>query len=60
MKTITVTVSPDGTVKVEAAGFEGDTCLEATASIEAALGSVSDRKRKDEYTEAREHLYTGI
>jgi hypothetical protein len=31
-------------------GFTGDACLAATAPIEAAMGVVTDRKRKNEFT----------
>lgn len=41
-------VGPDGKVTVEAFGFEGDTCQNATRSVEAALGRVSSRTRKDD------------
>ncbi|BBD63125.1 hypothetical protein NIES2109_59750 (plasmid) [Nostoc sp. HK-01] len=37
-----------GEVRVEAEGFEGLSCLEATQPIEEALGMVSDRTFKDE------------
>jgi len=41
-------VSLDGKTMVEAFGFEGDTCQNATRSVEAALGRVSSRTRKDD------------
>ncbi|MBD2471432.1 DUF2997 domain-containing protein [Nostoc sp. FACHB-145] len=37
-----------GEVRVEADGFEGLSCLEATQPFEEALGIVSDRTFKDE------------
>ncbi|MCC5639821.1 DUF2997 domain-containing protein [Nostoc sp. CHAB 5844] len=37
-----------GEVKVEAEGFEGLSCLEATQPFEEALGIVGDRTFKDE------------
>ncbi|MBD2682390.1 MULTISPECIES: DUF2997 domain-containing protein [Nostoc] len=37
-----------GEVRVEAEGFEGLSCLEATQPFEKALGIVSDRTFKDE------------
>ncbi|WP_414573249.1 DUF2997 domain-containing protein [Nostoc sp. CCY 9925] len=37
-----------GEVRVEAQGFEGLSCLEATQPFEEALGIVSDRTFKDE------------
>jgi hypothetical protein len=37
-----------GQVRVEAEGFEGLSCLEATQPFEEALGVVGDRTFKDE------------
>ncbi|MBG1265070.1 DUF2997 domain-containing protein [Nostoc sp. WHI] len=37
-----------GEVKVEASGFEGLSCLEATQPFEEALGVVGDRQFKPE------------
>ncbi|MBU7586205.1 MAG: DUF2997 domain-containing protein [Nostoc sp. TH1S01] len=37
-----------GEVRVEAEGFEGLSCLEATQPFEEALGVVSDRTFKEE------------
>ncbi|WP_414530274.1 DUF2997 domain-containing protein [Nodularia chucula] len=37
-----------GEVRVEAEGFEGLSCLEATQPFEEALGVVGDRTFKDE------------
>jgi hypothetical protein len=36
-----------GQVKIEAHGFEGETCLQATEAVEHALGQVVKRTRKD-------------
>lgn len=38
MTTITVTVSPQGETLVSTHGFAGNTCQNATRSLEAALG----------------------
>lgn len=40
--------SKTGEVRVEAEGFEGLSCLEATQPFEEALGVVGDRTFKDE------------
>lgn len=40
--------SKTGEVRVEAEGFEGLSCLEATQPFEEALGVVGDREFKDE------------
>lgn len=53
MKKITVTIGRDGSTKVEADGYSGGECLEATKAIEAALGEVDERETKPEmYGEA--------
>ena len=37
-KTIEVTVSPQGETSIQTKGFTGESCREATRSLEAALG----------------------
>lgn len=50
MKTITVEVKEDGSIKIEAAGFTGNACTKATEAIEKALGVASGpRKHKPEF-----------
>jgi hypothetical protein len=49
MKSITVEVSPEGEVKIEAAGFRGNSCEKATAALEQAMGLPGKRKHKPEY-----------
>ena len=48
-KTIEVIVSPDGSLKIDAVGFQGADCEKATAFLEQALGQVAGRRRKPEY-----------
>jgi hypothetical protein len=38
MKTIELVVSPSGEMKLETKGFSGDSCRDASAFLEAALG----------------------
>jgi hypothetical protein len=38
VKTIEITVSPDGEAKVETRGFTGSECREASRFVEQALG----------------------
>jgi len=45
-KEILITVKPDGTVRIEAAGFAGRECLGATKAFEESLGAVTGRKYK--------------
>lgn len=51
MKTLTVDVSPEGEVTIEAAGFRGNACEKATAALEKALGMPGKRQRKPEYSQ---------
>jgi hypothetical protein len=48
-KTIEVIVGVDGSLKIDAVGFQGADCEKATAFLEDALGQVNDRQRKPEY-----------
>ncbi len=53
-KTITVTIDPLGNPKIEANGFQGQGCAEATAGLEKALaggpGGVT-REYKEEWSQ---------
>lgn len=51
MRTITVDISPAGSVKIDAAGFKGKGCAEATEVIEIAIGggAVKSKKKKPEF-----------
>jgi hypothetical protein len=49
MKSITITFKEDGSTTIEAEGFKGNGCTDATAAYEKALGVVSKRKKKPEY-----------
>lgn len=46
---IVITVEPSGSTGVEAFGFEGKGCTEATKQIEEALGAVNRRTHKKEF-----------
>jgi len=48
MKKIEVTIRPDGTVEVEAFGYQGKSCEKATEFIEE-MGTVAKRRRKPEW-----------
>jgi len=50
-KRIEMTHYEDGTVKVEAFGFEGESCMNATKEIEALLGRVDSQTLKSEFYE---------
>ena len=48
-KTIEVSVSPTGAISIEAEGYNGSGCEEATRFLEEALGLPGKRKRKAEF-----------
>ena len=48
-KSIEVIIQPDGSLKIDAVGFTGSDCEQATAFLEDALGQASSRQRKPEY-----------
>ena len=52
-KTIEVIVAPDGSLKIDAVGFQGADCEKATVFLEEALGTVDARQRKPEYHTCR-------
>ena len=45
---IDVTITPDGEIQLEAHGYEGLDCLEATRALEEALGHDAQRQLKPE------------
>ena len=48
-KTIEVTIQPDGSISIDAVGFKGADCEQATKFLEDALGVVAAKQRKPEY-----------
>ncbi len=49
MKMITVVVTPEGNVTIEAHGFTGGMCTQATAELEKALGAPGKRTKKPDF-----------
>ena len=50
MKTIEITISPQGEIRVETKGFAGASCQEASRFIENALGEMlSDQPTAERY-----------
>ncbi|KQN96862.1 DUF2997 domain-containing protein [Paenibacillus sp. Leaf72] len=49
MKEIEFTFKNDGSVSIEAIGFKGQGCEEATKAFEQALGQLEKRSHKPEY-----------
>jgi len=60
-KQIVVDISPSGDVKVEAIGFNGVGCADATQQIEIALGGAGPKKKtkKPEYFNPASSSKTG-
>ena len=52
-RAIEVIVSPTGEIKIDAVGFKGADCEQATQFLETALGLVNERTKKPEYHQAR-------
>jgi hypothetical protein len=48
-KTIEVIVSASGEIKIDAVGFKGADCEQATRFLEEALGTVQQKQRKPEF-----------
>lgn len=48
MEQIVFEIDPEGRVKIDAVGFEGSDCEEATRAVEQALGTPVDREMKPE------------
>ena len=48
-KEVVIYIKPDGTVSVEAVGFEGSGCEKATQAIRDALGETVAITRKPEF-----------
>jgi hypothetical protein len=49
VKTIEITIGPQGQAKVETNGFSGSECREASKFIEQALGQRTDEKLTSEF-----------
>lgn len=48
-RTIEIIINPDGAISIDAVGFKGADCEQATKFLEVALGSVSGKRHKAEY-----------
>lgn len=48
-KQIVLVIKPDGEITVEAQGFKGRTCKDATRFLEEALGETTEIKYKAEF-----------
>ena len=51
-KTIEIIVTPEGSLVIEAVGFQGTDCTKATRFLEDALGNIQQREKKPEFLAA--------
>ena len=54
---IEILIAPDGALTIDAIGFMGADCDQATKFLETALGLTAEKRRKPEYHQAtrRQH-----
>ena len=52
-RSIEILVAPDGTISIDAVGFKGADCEQATEFLEQALGLTCEKRRKPEYHQVR-------
>ncbi len=48
-KTIEIIIGPGGEIQIDAVGFRGPDCEQATKFLEEALGVVGQKSKKPEY-----------
>jgi hypothetical protein len=48
-RTLEILISPTGEIQIDALGFKGPDCEQATRFLEEVLGAVQVRQRKPEY-----------
>ena len=51
-RTIEIIVSPQGDIVIDAVGFKGSDCEQATQFLEQALGMQAQKERKPEYLQS--------
>lgn len=59
-KKVEITFGKDGSVAIEAFGFKGDSCEEATAFLDELFGKPDNREYKDSYYEEKELVAEGL
>ena len=55
-RSIEILIAPDGTLTIDAVGFKGADCDQATKFLEVALGLTARKQRKPEYHQRRSGL----
>ena len=60
-RTIEIIIAPSGEIKIDAIGFKGPDCEQATKFLEEALGVVGQKTKKPEYHQrAQQHQKLGL
>jgi len=60
-RTVELTITPEGELDIQAVGFHGADCEQATAFLEEALGQVAGRHRKPErFRRAQSRQHQGV
>ena len=52
---IDVWISPEGAITIDAVGYTGSSCEEATRFLETALGTIGRKQRSREYYRKNTH-----
>lgn len=52
-RSIEILIAPDGTLIIDAVGFKGADCDQATKFLEVALGLTAGKQHKPEYQQSR-------
>lgn len=52
-RSIEILIAPDGSLSIDAVGFKGTDCDQATKFLEQALGVTHEKRRKPEYHQSR-------
>jgi hypothetical protein len=62
MKKVEILLGKDGSVRIEAFGFKGGSCEEATAFLDKLFGSMKNTKHKTSYyeDEIKDNLVDGL
>ena len=57
---IEVVIGPDGTVRIETRGLQGEPCIQETRELEKAVGRVERREKTREYYAQSSTTKTGV
>ncbi len=48
-RALEIIIAPSGSLQIDAVGFNGSECEQASAFLEQALGTITNKQRKPEY-----------